>query len=443
MTLPDPGGPRLSNRVSPFTRRRFLAFSGVAAAGALAVGATQVRWGDLMDAAAVTPLDPSAGVLVVVTLYGGNDGLNTVVPAADPAYRAARPDLAYGVDEVLDLGEGLGLNPGLSGLHDLWKNDQLAVVRGVGYPQADHSHFRSMAIWQTASPTKPAPTGWLGRWMDATTTDPLAAVSLEAVLPPMLAGEKLAAASFPLSGLALPKGALGTALASLGDVGEGDGLWQARAARSLADLQSAARTLGPARPGTKPGNGPTATPSPTATPTLDAEDEKGSKGASAGGQSGLAAQLDTVATLVEMGVPTRVYSVSLGGFDTHSDERGTQQRLLSELDAALSAFQKRLSGSDRGRQVVTMVYSEFGRRVMANASDGTDHGTAGPMFVLGRGVNGGLHGSEPSLTDLVDGDLVATTDFRSVYATLLSSVLDAEPEPLLDGWSSRVENLIR
>ena len=154
-------------------------------------------------------------------------------------------------------------------------------------------------------------------------------------------------------------------------------------ARSVADLQQAARVLGPATP----------------------------KGASAGGQSRLAAQLDVVATLIEMGVPTRVYSVSLGGFDTHSDERGTQQRLLAELDGALTAFQARLRNSERGAQVVTAVYSEFGRRVVANASDGTDHGTAGPVFVMGRGVSGGFHGAEPSLTDLDQGDLRAGVDF--------------------------------
>ena len=167
-----------STSVSPVTRRRFLAFSGVAAAGALGLGATRVDWPQLLDAAARNPLDPAAGVLVVVTLYGGNDGLNTVVPAADPAYQAARPDLAYRPDEVLDLGEGLGLNPGLTGLKALWDGGQLAVVRGVGYPQADRSHFRSMAIWQTASPVSSSTTGWLGRWLDATSTDPLAAVSL-------------------------------------------------------------------------------------------------------------------------------------------------------------------------------------------------------------------------------------------------------------------------
>ncbi len=424
-----------STSVSPVTRRRFLAFSGVAAAGALGLGATRVDWPQLLDAAARNPLDPAAGVLVVVTLYGGNDGLNTVVPAADPAYQAARPDLAYRPDEVLDLGEGLGLNPGLTGLKALWDGGQLAVVRGVGYPQADRSHFRSMAIWQTASPVSSSTTGWLGRWLDATSTDPLAAVSLESVLPALLAGEKVAAASFPLGGLRLPKGQLGGALQLLGRPDPADGPWQARVATSLADLQRAASTLGPATERRTPAADPSA-----AEP--DEGDEQQDKGASAGGAGQLGAQLDVVANLIELGVPTRAYSVSLGGFDTHSDERATQQRLLTQLDAALSGFQRRCHGTDRGQQVVVLVYSEFGRRVRANGSDGTDHGTAGPVFLLGRGVRGGFHGAEPSLTDLDDGDLKHSTDFRSVYASVLDGVLGTDPGRVLDGWSGRVDGLL-
>ncbi|MGI8458091.1 MAG: DUF1501 domain-containing protein [Propionibacteriaceae bacterium] len=433
---PDTSDRTLRRGVGSLTRRRFLACSGVVAGAALAAGATQVQWHDLLAAAGATPLDPSAGVLVVVALYGGNDGLNTVIPADDPTYQRARPDLAYRADEVLDLGDGLGLNPGMTGLKALWDRDELAIVRGVGYPAFDHSHFRSMAIWQTASPETPLPTGWLGRWLDASTTDPLDAVSLEPVLPALLAGSKLAAASFPLSGLKLPTGKLSRAFEMLGVASPEDGPWQAAAAKSVADLKLAASTLGPAA-NTKP----SVSPAPSTDPGSDSEDPNGGKGASAGGNAMLDAQLQMVANLVEMGVPTRAYSVSLGGFDTYSDERGTQQRLLAELDAALSRFQARLDRTGRGRQVVTMVYSEFGRRVQANGSDGTDHGTAGPMFVLGRGVQGGFHGAEPSLTDLDNGDLRATTDFRSVYATILDQVLGADPGAVLGGWDQRVELL--
>ena len=397
------------------TRRRFLTLSGVTAAGALAVGATHTDWQTLMTAAVQNPLDPQAGVLVVVTLYGGNDGLNTVVPASDPAYQAARPHIAYQPDEVLDLGEGLGLNPGMTGLKGLWDSGALAVVRGVGYPVPDHSHFRSMSIWQTASPTTSVSTGWLGRYLDVGGGDPLRAVSVEPVLPPMLAGATTAAASLPVGGLKLPTGALGAAFTSLGAAQAGEPPLQARVARSITDLYDTVRMLGG---GVRPGAG-------------------------GGGRAGaLTAQLDLVGGLVEAGVPTRVYSVSLGGFDTHADERTTQQTLLTELDGALAPFVARMRGTDRGKQVVVVVYSEFGRRVAANASDGTDHGTAGPVFVLGNGVQGGFHGQQPSLTDLDAGDLRAHTDFRDVYGSVLSHVLGADPGAVLNGWTGQVEGLL-
>ena len=182
----------------------------------------------------------------MVTLYGGNDGLNTVVPAADPTYSSARAELAYRPEEVLDLGEGLGLDPGMTGLHELWTTEQLAVLRGVGYPKPDRSHFRSMAIWQTGSPTTAATTGWLGRWLDATTTDPLLAVSLDTLIPPMLAGAKVAGASLPVAGLKVPKTALGRSLGLLGRPDSADGPWQARAAKSIADLGAVQQKLEPA-----------------------------------------------------------------------------------------------------------------------------------------------------------------------------------------------------
>ncbi len=287
-----------------------------------------------------------------------------------------------------------------------------------------------MAIWQTASPETAPTSGWLGRWLDATSTDPLAALSLDALLPPMLAGDTIAAASLAGRRSRTSRDAVGRAMYLLGRADPSDDPWQARASKAIADLESTTRTLGSAQAAAEE-NAPD-----------EPDDEQAAKGASAGGQSGLRRQLDLVATLIELGAPTRVYSVSLGGFDTHSDERGTQERLLAELDTALSRFHERLQRTDRGRQVVAAVYSEFGRRVAANGSDGTDHGTAGPMFVLGRGVVGGFYGAEPSLTDLDDGDLKATTDFRSVYATLLDRVLGVDPARILAGYGDQLDKLI-
>jgi uncharacterized protein (DUF1501 family) len=390
------------------TRRRFLAASGVTAT--VAAGAA-MGWFELIDRARTDPLPTDAHVLVMLTLYGGNDGLGTVIPAADPAYQQARPDLAYAEHEVLPLGAGLGLNPGMTGLKKLWDDRHLAIVRGVSYPQPDHSHFRSMAIWQTASPTGPLPTGWLGRWLDASGSDPLLAVSIGPVLPPMLAGATTAGAALPLGGLTLPKGALGRAFTALGQPSPGEPAQQAAAAAAVTDLHRAVTAFASAVNITSAAHPPGAT--------------------NRGGGGALAAQLDIVARCIEIGAPSRVYCVSLGGFDTHADERGTQQRLLTQVDAAVTAFLDRMANTDRGRKVVLAAYSEFGRRVAANASQGTDHGTSGPVLIAGQPVTGGFYGDQPSLTDLDDGDLKTTTDFRDTYATLLAKVLNTDPARIL------------
>lgn len=393
------------------TRRRFLVLSGVAGAGALAAGATQIGWDELF-APRATGTAPHP-VLVVLTLYGGNDGLSTIVPASDPVYQDSRPELAYQPEDVLDLGDGLGLNPGMPGLKSLWDQKRLAVVQGVGYPEPNRSHFTSMAIWHTASPQWNGKSGWLGRWLDSAGDDPLLALSLEPALPPMLAGERSAAASLPLNTIPLPGGRLGEAFRSLGSPQGSEEPLRALAAQAISDLHELRAATGPVL-----ANGVT----PDAEP--------------------LAAQLGLVAQLVEAGLSTRVYSVSLGGFDTHADERGTQEGLLARVDAALAPFVRRMRTTERGKHVVVMVYSEFGRRVAANGSQGTDHGTAGPLFVLGERVRGGFYGTQPSLTDLDHGDLKATSDFRDVYATLLEEVLGTDAGTVLGEHRGRLNGVL-
>jgi len=404
--------------VDTVTRRRFLVASGVVGASALVAGGTARYWTDLLDAGVRDPRPGAAGVLVLITLYGGNDGLGTVVPSADPAYRSARPALAYGEEEVLPLGEKLGLNPAMTGLHALWANKQLAIVRGVGYPRPDHSHFRSMDIWQTAAPSEPVRTGWLGRWLDLGRHDALRAVSLGPVLPPLLAGEKGAGAALQL-GLALPEGALRRGLAQLSRPQAGEPPLQASAAVANADLFTLVGRLGPAVNA--------AAEVPTETP--DAAKPAGS----AGGQGELAGQLAIVARCIIADAPTRAYAASLGGFDTHANEKATQSRLLGELDAAVSGFLRGLSAYPAAKNVVVVAYSEFGRRVGANASEGTDHGTAGVVFVAGESVRGGFYGEQPSLSDLDKGDLRVSTDFRSIYAEILQKVLGTDPDRVLTG----------
>lgn len=379
-------------------RRKFLiASAGVGAAGLLS-GTVAVSWSDLLRAAHDRPLAEGSGVLVIVTLYGGNDGINTVIPYADNAYHDARPELSYAPSDVLHLDDQLGLNPALKGMAQLWNQRKLAIVRGASYPRPDHSHFRSMDIWQTASPAEPVSTGWIGRWLDATGDDPLRAVNIGSVLPPLAVGEKCTAAA--LSPTAVPESAdrFAATMEALG-VDDPD---DTPAMSAVCAAYRASRTTDTTLADVKP----------------------------AGGEhNSLAAQLSMVATAVRAAVPTRVYAVQLGGFDTHADERDTQQRLLATFDEAVTPFLQQMAGDRYGRNVVVLAYSEFGRRVRANASQGTDHGTAGPVFVAGAPVKGGFYGDEPSLTDLDNGDLKPTTDFRDVYYELLTQTLKSDPTP--------------
>jgi uncharacterized protein (DUF1501 family) len=429
----------------PFDRRRFLIASGVTGGLAAAAGGGVLTYRDLHHAATEQPL-AAGGVLVVVTLYGGNDGLNMVIPAGDPAYQKARPQLAYPASEALALRDGLSLHPSLTGLRGLWNAGRLAIVRGVGYPKPDHSHFRSMAIWQTASPDTASPTGWLGRWLDAQAkADPKAATSVAALraisigptLAPLVVGASTAAAAVPTGTFKAPAGALGQELHLLYRPDRADGALAARVASSGADLFTVAGALAPVLAtktdqGQAPAGQLDAGSDPVARPSAAATASTGPGGGTTKADAGeLGAQLDVVAACIKAGVPTRVYSVNLGGFDTHTEEKATQARLLGQLDTALTRFQSAVGADPHGAGVTTLVYSEFGRRVAANANNGTDHGTAAPVLVLGSRVRGGFYGDQPSLTDLDDGDLKATTDFRSVYATVLERVLGSDPGAVL------------
>ncbi|BDX33201.1 hypothetical protein TUM20985_37480 [Mycobacterium antarcticum] len=384
-------------------RRKFLIAS--AGVGALGLsGAAAFTLPHLMDAAQDRPLAANTGILVIVTLYGGNDGVSTVIPYTDGAYYDARADLAYQPSEVIDLDGSVGLNPALTGLASSWRDRSLAIVRGVGYPNQDRSHFRSMDIWQTASPAEPASTGWIGRWLDATGDDPLRAVNLGVVVPPLAMGEKSVAATLS-DAIPLVSPDFGRVLTALRDDDPND----TAAMRGVrASYRANARTTAAFRP--------------LASSTQPAAVQPGDVNV-------LKMQLDLVAKCVKAGVPTQVYMVSLGGFDTHADERGTQQQLLQKVDDALTPFLQAMRTNVHGKDLVVMMYSEFGRRVAANASEGTDHGTSGPVFVMGRPVKGGFYGDEPSLTDLTGGDLKTTTDFRDVYAELLTRTVGTDPGP--------------
>lgn len=399
------------------TRRQFLRATG---AGALGAAATSLTFEDIASAAIARPLPLGTPILVVVTLYGGNDGLNTVVPVNDPVYQSLRPGIAYKESDVLPLQENLFLNGSMTGMHALWNKNQVAIVRGVGYPNSDRSHFSSMAIWQSGI-LGAAKTGWLGRWVETQQEDPLLAIGLGSVLPPLLAGAKRSGSVLPLGGLKVPTGSLASDCMKLSIESKSDNLLQSMAARSMRNLFTVSSDITPILKAAAP-------------PTPDLPT---SVGGNAGGDSNLTQQLDIVAKLVAAGAPTRVWSVSLGGFDTHSDEKGAQSVLLGVVSQGISKFMSQMRATNRGKDVVVLVYSEFGRRVRANASDGTDHGTAGPVFVIGEKIKGGLYGEQPSLNNLKNDDLEVTSDFRDIYATLLEKVLGTQADRVLGSWKGR------
>ena len=405
------------------TRRRFIQLTG---AGAMAAAAHTLSLEEIANAAIARPLPLGTPILVVVTLYGGNDGLNTVVPFKDPIYHSLRPQLAYKENEVIPIGQGLALNGSMTGFKSIWDRGQLAIVRGVGYPDPDRSHFSSMAIWQSAS-LSAVKSGWLGRWVETQKEDPLLAISLGSVLPPLLAGNKRSGSVLPLGGLKLPSGSLASDCAKLSLESPQDDLLQASVARSMRNLFQVADEVTPI----------------LKDPAPPASDLPVAVGGNAGGDSNLSAQLEVVAKLIAAGSPTRVWSVSLGGFDTHADEHTAQSRLLGAVSSSLTKFMSQLRSTNRSKDVTILVYSEFGRRVRANASQGTDHGTSGPVFIMGEKVAGGFYGDQPSLSNLKEDDLQVTTDFRDIYATLLERVLNSPKERVIPNWKSSISDLIK
>jgi uncharacterized protein (DUF1501 family) len=241
----------------------------------------------------------------------------------------------------------------------------------------------------------------------------------------LLAGAKRSGSALPLGGLVIPKGTLASECIQLSKVAKKDSKLMAAAATSMRNLFSISGNVQPVLKAPAP-----------VSPDLPT-----TNGGNAGGDSNLAQQLDVVAKLIAAGSPTKVWSVSLGGFDTHANEANAQAELLGVVSDSLSRFMGQLKATTRSNDVTIMVYSEFGRRVAGNGSQGTDHGTSGPMFVIGNSVKGGFYGEQPSLKNLYKGDLAVTTDFRDVYATVIEKVLKSPAGPTLGNWTGRVNCL--
>jgi len=363
------------------------------------------------EARAASPTDT---VLVLVKMDGGNDGLNTVVPFADRAYAAARPRIALTGSQLLPLEGGFGLHPSLSRLHGHLGSGRLAIVQSVGYPRPDMSHFRSDDIWEKATLAPEAlSTGWLGRALDqlyGQDADGLHSVSVSGDVP-ALRGDRVTTpvvdGSFSYPHYDPSQTDALRALLAPGGAPNRD--WVAHVGRlALADSD-----------------------------TIEAAGAAYSSSI-VYPEGGFAGALRSIASMILADAGPRMYFVIQGGYDTHSNQLGDHEKLLLELDGSLDAFYRDLVDHGQDQRVVILTYSEFGRRVEDNASGGTDHGSAGPMFVLGSRVRGGLYGSPPSLNDLdPDGNLKFRIDFRQVYASILADWIGADPvEVLFDSYAS-------
>lgn len=368
-------------------------------------------------------LDPTKKnrILIVLQLSGGNDGINTLIPFADPQYAQVRPTLGFAASDVLHLTDAVGLNPNLTKLKTLYDQGKLAVVQGVGYPNPNRSHFRSMDIWHSAQPDTFERSGWLGRYVAA------CQCAQDNALPAISVGDQLNTMFWTDTTLVPAVASIG-AFSFLTDTKyKNDRTFQMQTLQNIytqAGNWSAYESL--IRRGTLQ--------------ALAGSDELQKVAASYQSpiqypaNNGLASQFKTVAQVIAGNLGTRLFSVSMGGFDTHANQRVNQDKLLGQLGDAIDAFMQDLASIQRQDDVTIMTFSEFGRRVKQNGSNGTDHGTAEPMFIIGNSVQGGMYGSYPSLSDLDNnGDLKFNADFRSVYAGILRDVVGADPAPILAG----------
>lgn len=396
------------------------------------------------DSATQTPTGRDSTILVVLQMAGGNDGLNTVVPFANDHYRRARPRLGLAANDVLKLNDDMAFHPSLTGFKDLYDAGNLAVIQGIGYPNPNRSHFRSTEIWQTASDSEKFERyGWLGRYFDnaCAGADPTVGVSIGRQSPQAFAAKTPTGVSLenPQSyRFMTSRGGQGAASEeSYRKLNEADEVLQMESTGGAGEANSGG-TIG-AIHGTAVHGGSaldflerTAMDAQVSSDKIRAVSAKLDNKATYP-QSQLANGLKLVARLIGGGLATRVYYVSQGGYDTHTNQAGTQQRLLKDLGDSVKAFTEDMKAQGNMSRVLVMTFSEFGRRVAENASGGTDHGAAAPMFIIGNKVKAGLLGQYPSLApaDLVNGDLKYNVDFRSVYAGVLEDWLKTPSAPIL------------
>ena len=357
-------------------------------------------------------------VLVVLQLGGGNDGLNTVIPFADPAYRSARPTIGIAPDKVLPLSSTTGLNPAMTNLKRLYDAGQVAVVQGVGYDNPTYSHFEGLYVWEHADPARQQADGWLGKLLAAQLDSqghPLTGCALgQASTPAELAAAEAtvsviqSAATYEVAGGAAQRAAAPALYRRT------PGIYGALFDQALATAETGIAAVAQSAAAYRPAVAYTSQP------------------AVYGSKDSLATSLQLTAEMIVTQPSVKICHVVLGGFDTHQDENARQDALLANVDLALNAFMQDIAAHGMADRVVLMTWSEFGRRVAENGSKGTDHGAAAPLFVVGKPVTGGLYGEPPSLTSTIDaGNLKHTVDFRSVYQTLIRDWLQGDSESVL------------
>lgn len=384
--------------------------------GMMAVGLTAPAW--LSNLARANVLKQAKGgklgdtVLVVCQLSGGNDGMNTIIPYANKSYYTLRPQLAIPDAEVIKLNESMGLHPSMKGLKELYDQGKVAIIQNVGYPNPNRSHFKSMDIWQSASPDLALKGGWIGRHLDDQlkngALNPVVALGLSTEKPRALNAKEVSVPCF----------------ASLVDiqsmVGDPD------AEKMLRQIQGSQAPAGSSARVVQDANKAALDAMASLSQQLSKYSPKGTYG-----NDNFGVGFRQIAQLIATSPATRIVYFSAGGFDTHARQPESHAKLLQGFSDAVSAFQKEMEAIGRADKVIVLVFSEFGRRCYENASQGTDHGQAGPMFLIGKNVKGGLHGSNPDLQDLVDGDLKWKIDFREVYATTLDHWMGGDSDVVL------------
>jgi uncharacterized protein (DUF1501 family) len=438
----------MKNEITLQTRREFLRTTVLGSALSWTVPAflantlTALQT-EAADSATQIITGKDATILVVLQMAGGNDGLNTVVPYANDFYHQARPKIGLPAQQVLDLNGEVGFHGAMKSFKDLYDTGNLAVVQGVGYPNPNRSHFRSTEIWQTASDSERIEKyGWLGRYFDnaCAGADPTVGVTI---------GSQLPEAFFAKS----PKGIVFNNPQNYRFMSSGGATEESY--KKLNELEMSS-PLPDGGPGMTPDENSGGSISSLAAgmpmqggraidfisrTALDAQmssDKVRAIAAKVKNQavypsSQLGNSLKLVAKLIGGGLPTRIYYVSQGGYDTHTNQLNSQQRLLGDLADSTKAFVDDMKAQGNMPRVLVMTFSEFGRRVTENANGGTDHGAAAPMFIVGNKVKAGLLGKYPSLApqDLYQGDIKYNVDFRNVYASVLETWLKTKSAPIL------------